>query len=437
MREYLTRSPATAREIQAQIGLSPAAVARQLREMGGGVIKLPNGRAPRYALTKNAFGGNDNLPLSMTDEGGNTVVIGQLRPLAHGGFFVELAPGASPLLAGEGGNGLYDDLPYFLFDLSPQGFLGRQIAKELAALDDSFPADPRRWNTNHIGRYLLANGDDLSGNIALGEPARLRLRRPPIPTSEKDYPALADRVMNGVIPGSSAGGEQPKFTTFCGARLAHVIVKFSPKGDNDLARRWRDILISEHHAAETLRSLCHLPAADTRLIAMDDRIFLESQRFDRSGEYGRLSMISLRSIDAEFTGVGGGFSQVMKALHHKGLVSWQHVLDAKLLYTFGMLTNNTDMHLGNMSLALEGNVFRLLPTYDMCAMGFAPRSGGEVPPYRFVPPAYHAGDLACEVLPTAQNMAHAFWERLGKDERISPELRDFIRQGNPIERMGK
>ena len=41
------------------------------------------------------------------------------------------------------------------------------------------------------------------------------------------------------------------------------------------------------------------------------------------------------------------------------------------------------MHLGNLSLAMDGHVFRLLPVYDMCSMGFAPRSGGEVRPYAF------------------------------------------------------
>jgi hypothetical protein len=49
--------------------------------------------------------------------------------------------------------------------------------------------------------------------------------------------------MNGAIPGSSAGGEQPKFTAYCGERSAHVIVKFSPLGDDAVARRWRDILV--------------------------------------------------------------------------------------------------------------------------------------------------------------------------------------------------
>ena len=185
-------------------------------------------------------------------------------------------------------------------------------------------------------------------------------------------PALADDVMKGVIPGSSAGGEQPKFTAFSGHHSAHVIVKFSPKRDNEIARRWRDILIIEFHAVEALHEM-GCPAAETRLLEMDGRLFLESERFDRSGENGRMSMISLEAIDAEFTGLGGGWPQVMDALYEKDLISWQHVFDAESMWCFGRLINNSDMHLGNLSLAIEGNVFRLLPLYDMCSMGLRQR----------------------------------------------------------------
>ncbi len=204
IKEYLERSPATSKEIQAATGLSQSAVARQLRGMGDNIIRLQSGRSPRYAATQNAFGGNDKLPLSIVDAHGNTVLAAYVRPLAHGGFFVEPATGMPPLLLGESGNGLYEDLPYFLFDLGPQGFLGRQIAEEMAAQSDGFPTDPRRWNTNHIGRYLVSNGDDLPGNFKFGEQALLRVRRKPAIVSDKDYPELADSVMSGVIPGSSA-----------------------------------------------------------------------------------------------------------------------------------------------------------------------------------------------------------------------------------------
>lgn len=109
-------------------------------------------------------------------------------------------------LLGERKNGLYSNLPYFLFDLAPQGFLGRQISEEMALQSDAFPSDPRNWTEEHIGRYLMSNGDDLPGNFKFGEQAHLRVRRKPIAVTMDDYPGLAENVMNGINPGSSAGG---------------------------------------------------------------------------------------------------------------------------------------------------------------------------------------------------------------------------------------
>ena len=432
IKDYLERGAATSKEIQAATGLNQSAVSRQLRDMGDSIIRLQNGRSPRYATTRNAFGGNDKLSLSMVDAHGNTVLVAYIRPLLPGGFFVESVTGMPSLLLGENSDGLYDDLPYFLFDLSPQGFLGRKIAEEMATQNDDFPADPRHWNTNHIGRYLVSNGDDLPGNFKFGEQALLRVRRKPAIVSDEDYPKLADSVMSGVIPGSSAGGEQPKFTAFSCNSSSHVIVKFSPIGDNDIARRWRDILITEYHATQAIHGI-DFPAAETRLFEMDGRLFLECQRFDRSGEYGRMPMVSLQSVDAEFAGLGSGWPRVMDALFKKKLVSWQHVFDAECLWYFGRMINNTDMHLGNLSLAIEGNVFRLLPLYDMCSMGFAPKSGGEVTPFNFVPSEPKRVNIDEDIIPIIKEMAHDFWERVKNDDRISNEFKNYLERGNPID----
>lgn len=222
--EYLKSGPLTSKEIQTMTGLNQSAVARQLRGLSDTVIKLPGGRSPRYALTRNAFGGNNKLPLCIVDPHGNTVTAATIRPLVPEGFYVESATGMPSLFLGEGKNGLYRSLPYFLLDMCPQGFLGVQIAKALADQSGNFPPDPRLWNTNHIGSYLISNGDDLAGNLKFGEQALQRVRRKPEMVSDEEYPSLADSVMSGYIPGSSAGGEQPKFTAFSSASSSHVIV---------------------------------------------------------------------------------------------------------------------------------------------------------------------------------------------------------------------
>lgn len=259
-------------------------------------------------------------------------------------------------------------------------------------------------------------------------------RRKPAIVSDNQYPALAKSVMNGEIPGSFAGGEQPKFTAFCADSSSHVIVKFSPLGNNEIAGRWRDILITEYHAAKVIQGH-NLPASETRLIEMDGRLFLESRRFDRSGEYGRMSMVSLQSIDAEFTGLGSTWPKVLDALFKKNLVSRQHVLDAECLWCFGSLINNTDMHLGNLSFAINDDVFSLLPIYDMCSMGFAPKSGGEVSPYEFVPHEPKIVNIDKKMTGFVKNMAHDFWDSVSKDNRISDEFKYYFEAGNPIDLM--
>lgn len=432
--EFLEEGSATSKEIQSATGLSQTAVSRQLRRMEDRIITIRSGRTPKYIMTKNAFGGSDRLPLALVDAHGNTVRVAYIRPLVTGGFYIEPTVGMSKLLLGDAGDGLYDDLPYFLYDMGPQGFLGRQIAKEMHAQFPEFPADPKRWTNDHIGRFLISNGDDLPGNFKFGEQALLRVRRKPELIDDLDYPRIANSVMEGEIPGSSAGGEQPKFTAFSKKCNCHVLVKFSPQGDNEIARRWRDILITEYHAMEVLHSY-EFPAAETRLFDLEGRLFLESQRFDRSGEYGRMSMISLASIDAEFVGLGESWPSVLMSLAERNLVAVEHAFDAEFTWCFGRLINNTDMHLGNLSFAIDGDVFRLLPVYDMCSMGFAPKSGGEVIPYAFAPKHPERRRISDDAYSGVRALAISFWDRLAQDPRISDELKVFLSKGNPVAMM--
>jgi len=424
--EFLETSIATNRTIQNSCDLSERQVLRELQKLGGRVVKIASGRSPRYALTVNAFGVGDRINMWKVDGQGKHTCIAAIRPLSVGGFFVEKQTGGSQLLLGEATNGLYDDLPFFLRDMAPQGFLGRKIARELSARDDGIPNNPEYWNNNHIGEYLLTNSDDAIGNLKLGNNANLRLNSNVSGSTPADYPALAEQAMSDDVGMSSAGGEQPKFITYCTEQKAHVMVKFSPKGNGEVAKRWRDILISEFHANKVLNTDATM-AATTRLIEEGGRLFLESIRFDRISENGRSSMISLKSIDAEFIGAGENWVSSLIKLESQELVSHQDVLNGQWLSVFGKLINNTDMHLGNMSLSIHDDVFNLLPIYDMCSMGFAPRKNGEVMPFSFTKP-----DLADESLPNdlirkVKKLADKYWCNLSNDPRISDNFREFLK----------
>ncbi len=426
--DILRLGPANSKELRVATGLSQATVSRQLRSLGDQVVKLGSGRTTRYTLARNAFDSGNSLPLYTVDPHGNVVRVATIRPLAHGGYLVEPTTGTPTALLGERGDGVYEDMPYFLEDLRPQGFLGKQIAQALAERLD-YPPDPRQWSTEQVGSYLIANGDDLPGNFKLGQQAVMRLPRPVEASNRESYPKMAESVLEGKIPGSSAGGEQPKFTAYTEDN-GHVIVKFSPPGRDRLAKRWRDILLTEYHAAQVFKNAMLL-APDLHLHELGDRLFLESARFDRHGETGRMPMISLQSIDAEFVGLGSNWASVMAALAEKNLVSREHVWDTYVLHSFGLGIYNTDMHLGNLSLAFEGEVLRLLPAYDMCSMGFAPSVGGEIRPYEFKLPVTIDPEESSP-FKTGFQLAHFFWATLNQDNRISDELRQFLDQGNPV-----
>ena len=421
----LTARALTSRELRATLGRSQAWVSTALGALGPRVVRLRSGRSVRYALARDAFDAGDRIPVHVVDGDGTSRPLLDVRPLAHGGFAVEPRTdegGDRPWL-GDSGDGVFRDLPWFMYDARPQGFVGRAVAGLVHRADERFPPDPRHWSAEHVGRYLVANGDDLPGNLRIGSAAVLRVGAPPRRHVPADYPALAEAALANEVPGSSAGGEQPKFAVYRAERAAHVLVKFSPRDSGAVAARWRDVLLTEHLAALTLRE-AGVPTADTRLIDADGRRFLESIRFDRVGERGRASTFSLSSVDAAFAGMGDGWTRSMRALRDRSLVRAEHVEAVAMLEAFGRRIGNTDMHLGNVSLAVDGDGFRPVPVYDMCSMLLAP-VGGEaraVGPPR--PDAPDAGppDAGAASLDVARELAHAFWSRVRRDDRASGDL---------------
>jgi hypothetical protein len=144
-------------------------------------------------------------------------------------------------------------------------------------------------------------------------------------------------------------------------------------------------------------------------------------------------MISLDMVDREFIGSGSGnWNRVMEALYNQGMVNHPDLKRTRELRYFGQLINNTDMHLGNLSLSIEGDKFRLLPVYDMCAMGFAPQTG-EVLPFDFQPDLREA-DLAMEAAEKMRDLAHEFWGRVLTDNRISDPFKAYLTTLVPSER---
>ncbi|MBE0645537.1 MAG: type II toxin-antitoxin system HipA family toxin YjjJ [Bacteroidetes bacterium] len=416
----LGRGFRTSSALQEMLGVSQSTVSRLIAEAGERIIRTGARRSTRYAAARTLFDAGFALPLFEVDETGSARLLATLRGFANGGFFVD-GDNLPAWLRGNEGNGVYPGLPYFLDDLRPAGFLGRLFARTVAPAW-GFPDDPRLWNKEQLGRCLLQAGELLPGNIVMGEGAAGRLR---IGQDERvldaaaEYPRLAENVLAGEMPGSSAGGEQPKFTAWR-ETAGHLIVKFSSAGNNPEALRWRDLLRAEHHAQSALRG--HgFPAAETRLVEAEGRVFLESVRFDRVGLHGRRPMISLAAVDAEFAGTGRDWSRSAAVLHARGLIDGETHTCIAALQAFGTAIGNTDMHLGNLSLAPEGNGFTLLPVYDMLPMALAPRHGDI--PTALAPPAVDV------LLPdSVRDAVREYRTRIAGDEHITSDFRRIIEE---------
>ncbi len=125
-------------------------------------------------------------------------------------------------------------------------------------------------------------------------------------------------------------------------------------------------------------------------------------------------------VDAEFVGEGYGWTRVARSLHKQRLLSDAALRQIAWLEAFGGWIGNSDMHLGNISLAPSRARFELLPVYDMLPMTFAPVRG-EVRDVGLKPPIRTAVDE--ELWRRAGVAAIDFWSAVAADDQISRTFR--------------
>jgi HipA-like C-terminal domain len=429
---------ASAVELQAALRVSQPTVSRALAPLiqSGQVLKVGSTRQQRYVLPRTVAGVGQTVPMMRIDTHGHASPFGRMVLLEGGGVWLDEADGVSKK---------HDGLPWFLDDMRPQGFIGRTFAYAHPEL--LLGADPQKWHTDDVLRALVLFGEDLPGNLILGDTAFARFHTLPErasrAASELEYPAFAERAMQGTVGGSSAGGEQPKFCTIRGGK--HVLVKFSPAGDSPTDQRTRDLLVCEHLALQTLAT-AGLPAAQTQLFTVAGRVFLESVRFDRPAispnnpqDLGRQGMVSLQVYDAEYVGNEDNWAATAERMQARGLLTAQDARNLCFLEAFGQLIANTDRHYGNISLLLEGNQnggdWTLSPTYDMLPMLYAP-VGGELVQRDFavkngVITKLQPTSATLPEWPRAVALAIQFWQMVAADERISNAFR-AIAAGNAL-----
>lgn len=415
---------ASSPDLQARLGLSQPSVSRLLAPLlaDGRVVAVGSARARRYLLPREVEGVGRQVPIHAVQADGRLTFFGTLYPLAGGGFWMDEAD------RDHGQSARHDSLPWFLYDMRPQGFLGRGFASAHPGLQ--LPANLAHWSDDHILKALVNAGEDLPGNLIVGATAfdrfhalstPLHTAAPVVADPATQYPALAAQALDQSATGSSAGGEQPKFSA---VRDGHpVLVKFSPADDSAVSQRWRDLLLCEALALQTLGA-GGIAAAPTQAVQAGGRVFLESRRFDRTPQCGRVGMVSLEVYDRQYIGQGTNWVDTAQRSDRAGpeRLTADDVQTIGLLDAFGALIANTDRHHGNLSLLLQDHRWRLAPAYDMLPMLYAPVAGEVVPrDFATLPPRPTVHTLA--VWPQARELALRFWQAAAVDERISTAFR--------------
>ncbi len=385
------------------------------------ILRIGRGPNTQYACHRTGGWGRSPIPLFTINAAGTAAQVAVIHPLAPQGLYLETQ---TKVLTTK----VYPNLPYFLDDLRPSGFLGRLVPQLYPQL--GLPPDIMLWSDDHCLTYLARYGWDQVGNYLVGEPSYEEYVKNPISgldiikdaDRETQYPKLAELVLSQGIPGSSAGGEQPKFFSIRKTRKGVIsfIVKFSPPTSDVIGQRIADLLICEHIAHQILRQH-KIPAPESFLVRGGKRLFLEVSRFDRTPGGGRRGVISLRALDLEFVGQLRSWSDTAESLWQQKKITQKIYHTILWLEVFGKLIGNTDRHHGNISFFCDGEVVgELAPVYDMLPMMYAPQQN-QLVDRLFTPSPPKPSEL--NVWKAARDAARAFWAAVQKEKAISMAFR--------------
>lgn len=386
------------------------------------VLAMGNARRRAYALRRPEI---PPVTIMLRDENGFDSAVARLTALVSGQWWVATEPGAPQWMTiGERDRtpGVFQGLPWFLEPFRPAGFLGRAWVREHATTN-GWTVDVNAWTDDQVVTAALQASWDWRGNLSLGRMTDATDAVVPSDERRAIFAERAAQVLNGHMVGASADGEQPKFTAVVddgpGRPARPVLVKFSPYLSSDpAAQRWGDIMITEGVAAQVM-AVHGMNAASTLVWSHDDRIWLETTRFDRVHTNGRKGMASLRALAQTFgyTGPQNGWVDAVEHLRRRGAVGDEQVDQARHLAAIGHLLANTDMHMGNLSFLLADGADPLLsiaPAYDMAPMRWVPgATSGRVPALE--PEAIpNVGDRDAIVV------ARDIWEETARHELVTP-----------------
>lgn len=416
--DLLLHGPESAPVLRQRLSISQATFSRRV-EAEPGIIKFGSARATRYALSRPVRQIRE-FPLWQIDDKGKAWPFGVLYPVwPQGSCLVEL---------NNGGWQWFDGLPWYLTDLRPQGFLGRAWGRRMAQQAD-LQEDIRLWQEEDVLLALSMHAPENLGGWLVGEESYRRwfAAQAPLAIGEENrqaaYRALAATALAGVTVGSSAGGEQPKFTCYAltGTEAVPTIVKFTPPTQNANQRRWADLLQAESIALALLNQVA-IPAARARtLVDESGQTFLEVKRFDCVGALGRRGIVSLEAVQGEFIAGPQNWPAAALRLKAQNVIDEAGLQRIQRIWAFGRLIANSDMHAGNLSFFVADFPLEVAPVYDMLPMAFAPGSSGNMREEAITPQIDPVIPQAvwAEMLLTAKT----FWRQVSQHEQISENFR--------------
>ena len=421
--QLLAKQAHTAKELMHLLQVSQPTLSRLLKQQPA-IIKIGKARATRYALKRPIRDVGTDWPVYRIDEQAQIALAGQLVAIYPQGFVWQDSLTKVDTL--------YESLPWFLWDIRPQGFLGRefkQIHQQLA-LPERLPD----WHDDDVLVFLLKFGFVQPSNFIVGDDSRLSLNRLKKDVWQPDaddglaqtralYAKEAVQVVRQDITRSSAAGEQPKFSVFVveQQQAFELLVKFSPPITTANGQRWSDLLIAEHLALQTLRHF-GVAAAQSEIVQAGGRTFLEVVRFDRTPCLGRKGMVSLDAVSNEFVGHNKAWDEQAVSLFKLHKINEQDYQTILKVFAFGRLIANEDMHNGNLSFFLgEDFSLSLAPVYDMLPMRFAPTTHGEVVEREIK--LSQATSLTQTIWPEVSAWAQYYWQQVANDGRMSAEFK--------------
>jgi len=370
------------------------------------ILRLGQARSTRYAARQVLTGlDTDEFRVFRVDETGD---------IAPAGTLVTLVATESVWLPDEA---IIDGLPPEMHDGAPSGFLGRSYTHR--HVDLGLPEDVTNWSDHHVLIALSRRGEDLPGNLVIGRESFDRFQNLQHEAhTANDFPALSDAAIAGEHVGSSAGGEQPKFTALVDGQ--HRIVKFATD-QTDNARRWQDLLMLEHVALETLRD-AGIEAAETQLLDVNGFRCLIINRFDRIGKTGRRAIMTLAAASQQ---VDGTWTDAAERMQRRGELTDEDLQKIAFLDAYGALIANTDRHQYNVSLFPVETRYTVAPAFDQLPMAYAPPASGNLRNSAIADPRPAVNTL--EIWGEAQKLAVEFWRR-ASEQRLSDSMGAIVRE---------